>query len=129
MPPSLPVEQTLIFSASTQKATYLMSQLTICRTHTLCPAAARDLASQWVKQAETDYQMSCVCEPVPVEAPGIERWSFARPGVSGTLTVSPECFELDMQLGFLLGAFKDRIASEIEGKLDRLLGPSTQLPP
>jgi len=99
-----------------------MPHLNICRAHTLDPATARRLALQWVEQAETDYQMRCTCEPMPAEAPETERWRFARPGVSGTLTVSADRFELDMQLGFLLGAFKDRIASEIEGKLDGWLG-------
>ena len=41
--------------------------------------------------------------------------------MSGTLTVSPEKFEIDARLGFLLGAFKDRIESEILKNLDTLL--------
>lgn len=100
-----------------------MPQLNIRRDHTLDPVAARDLALQWVEQARTDYQMDCACVPAPPETPGAERWRFGRQGVNGTLTVYPDRFELDMQLGFLLGAFRERIATEINHNLDRLLGP------
>ena len=38
-----------------------------------------------------------------------------------TLRVTADHFELDALLGFLLGAFKDRIESEIVKNLDELL--------
>ena len=37
------------------------------------------------------------------------------------MRVTADHFELDAQLGFLLGAFKDRIESEIVKNLDDLL--------
>jgi putative polyhydroxyalkanoate system protein len=46
---------------------------------------------------------------------------FARSGVNGTLRVSADHFELDAKLGFLLGAFKERIEGEIVKNLDELL--------
>ena len=46
---------------------------------------------------------------------------FTRSGVNGTLKVTHEHFELDAKLGFLLGAFKDRIEGEIVKNLDDLL--------
>jgi len=46
---------------------------------------------------------------------------FTRSGVKGTLTVLPDQFDLQAQLGFLLGAFKDKIEGEIVKNLDTLL--------
>ncbi len=47
--------------------------------------------------------------------------TFTRPGVSGTLVVTKAQFALEANLGFLIGAFKDRIEDEIVQNLDRLL--------
>ena len=47
--------------------------------------------------------------------------SFTRSGVNGELKVTKDRFELDARLGFLLGAFKDRIEGEIVKNLDLLL--------
>jgi putative polyhydroxyalkanoate system protein len=47
--------------------------------------------------------------------------SFTRSGVSGTLAVTKDRFELQAKLGFLLGAFKDRIEEEIVKNLDTLI--------
>ncbi len=46
---------------------------------------------------------------------------FTRPGVSGRLQVAADHFDLEAQLGFLLGAFSSRIEAEIEERLDALL--------
>ena len=48
---------------------------------------------------------------------------FTRSGVNGTLLVTADHFNLDAKLGFLLGAFKDRIEAEIVKNLDDLLAP------
>ena len=47
--------------------------------------------------------------------------SFTRSGVSGTLMVDKDTFVLTAKLGFLLGAFKDKIESEIVKNLDALI--------
>jgi hypothetical protein len=47
---------------------------------------------------------------------------FTRSGVSGTLIVAPDHFDLHAKLGFLLGAFAKTIEAEIEKNLDDLLG-------
>ena len=47
--------------------------------------------------------------------------TFSRSGVHGTLKVCGQRFELDAKLGFLLGAFKERIEGEIVKNLDDLL--------
>lgn len=42
------------------------------------------------------------------------------PGVTGTCEVSQGSIAIDLNLGFLVAAFKERIEQEIEGYLDRL---------
>ena len=50
-----------------------------------------------------------------------DRVRFERTGVTGTLRVTPQRFELDATLGLLLGAFKGRIEAEITRQLDQML--------
>jgi putative polyhydroxyalkanoate system protein len=94
-----------------------MADIHIRREHTLGLPAAQALARRWTEQAETEFDMRCT----PVSEGGCEEVHFTRSGVSGTLRVAPDHFELEAKLGFLLAAFKDRIESEIVKNLDRLL--------
>ncbi len=94
-----------------------MAQIHIHREHQLGLAGARKVAWQWAEQAEADFDMACTYE----EGDDGDEVQFSRSGVSGTLKVSGDHFELEAQLGFLLGAFKDRIEGEIVKNLDALL--------
>lgn len=94
-----------------------MADIHIRRDHQLGLSAARKVAWQWAEQAEEKFDMSCTYE----ESDSCDEVQFTRSGVSGTLKVSKDHFELDAQLGFLLGAFKDRIEGEIAKNLDALL--------
>ena len=94
-----------------------MAQIHIQRPQQLGLAGARKVAWQWAEQAEADFDMACTYE----EGEDSDEVQFSRSGVSGTLKVSGDHFELDAQLGFLLGAFKDRIEGEIVKNLDELL--------
>ncbi len=94
-----------------------MADIHIERDHQLGMGGARKLAWRWAEQAENDFDMSCTYE----EGDDCDEVQFSRSGVTGTLKVSAERFELDARLGFLLGAFKDRIESEIVKNLDELL--------
>lgn len=94
-----------------------MADIHIERDHQLGMGGARKLAWRWAEQAENDFDMSCTYE----EGDDCDEVQFSRSGVNGTLKVSAEKFELDARLGFLLGAFKDRIESEIVKNLDELL--------
>jgi len=94
-----------------------MADIHIERDHQLGLAGARKLAWRWAEQAENEFDMSCTYE----EGNECDEVQFTRSGVSGTLKVSAERFELDARLGFLLGAFKDRIEGEIVKNLDDLL--------
>lgn len=94
-----------------------MADLHILRPHALGLLAARKIAVQWAEQAKQEFGMDCTYEKGKL----LDEVSFTRSGVQGTLLVSKSRFELNAKLGFLLGAFKDRIEAEIVKTLDDLL--------
>lgn len=94
-----------------------MPDIQIKREHALGLAGARKIAFQWAEMAEEKFDMECTYE----EGKSEDLVTFTRSGVNGELKVTKDCFELDARLGFLLGAFKDRIEGEIVKNLDTLL--------
>src|SRR5690606_30653443 len=89
----------------------------IHREHHLGLKEARKVAFAWAEKAEKKLDLECVYEEGDTE----DLLSFTRAGVKGTLVVDAQQFELRAQLGLLLGAFKDRIESEISDQIDALL--------
>jgi putative polyhydroxyalkanoate system protein len=89
----------------------------ITRHHSLGLPEARKLAFKWAETAEERFEMECTYE----EGKTSDLVSFTRSGVNGELKVTKDRFVLDARLGFLLGAFKDRIETEIVKNLDDLL--------
>lgn len=96
-----------------------MPELKIEREHTLGLAGARAVADRWREQAEQDWGMACVYEPGEAQ----DRMRFERSGVSGELRVNDTRFDLQLKLGFLLGAYSGKIEAKIRANLDELLGP------
>ena len=94
-----------------------MPHIHIHREHHLGHEAARKIAYTWAEQVEDEFGMACTYE----EGDELDEVTFTRSGVNGTLKVMPHAFELDAKLGFILGAFRDRIESEIVKNLDTLL--------
>lgn len=94
-----------------------MADIHIQRKHQLGLTGARKVAWQWAEQAESNFGMACTYE----EGGDHDEVGFTRSGVSGTLMVSADHFELNAKLGFLLGAFRERIEGEIVKNLDQLL--------
>ena len=94
-----------------------MADINITRQHGMSFSEARESAFRWAEQAEEKFAMECTYE----EGKTSDACSFTRSGVTGTLTVDKETFELTAKLGFLLGAFKERIESEIVKNLDALI--------
>lgn len=94
-----------------------MADIRIERKHQLGLEEARKIAWKWAVQAESEFGMSCTYE----EGKESDEVCFTRSGVDGSLTVTADHFELDAKLGFLLGAFKERIEDEIVKNLDGLL--------
>ena len=100
-----------------------MPDIHIQRDHTLGLPQARKLAFRWAELAEEKFDMECTYE----EGKTSDLVSFTRSGVNGELKVTRDKFELDARLGFLLGAFKDRIETEIVKNLDELLAQTEPL--
>ncbi|OYU45187.1 MAG: polyhydroxyalkanoic acid synthase [Burkholderiales bacterium PBB4] len=96
-----------------------MADLHILRAHALGLPAARKIAYAWAEQVESEFDMACTY----AEGKAEDEVVFKRSGVSGTLQVTADHFELNAKLGFLLGAFKGRIEAEIVKNLDDLLAP------
>ena len=96
-----------------------MADLHILRKHTLGLAKARKLAFEWAEQVEKQFNMECTYE----EGKLADLVRFTRSGVQGELQVTKDRFELSAKLGFLLGAFKERIETEIVKMLDAMMPP------
>ena len=94
-----------------------MADIHIHRTHTLGMAQARKVAFSWAEDVEDKLDMACSYE----EGKHEDCVNFTRSGVNGTLVVTKDGFELRAKLGFLVGAFKDKIEAEISKNLDALL--------
>jgi putative polyhydroxyalkanoate system protein len=94
-----------------------MAEIHIHRDHTLGLTKARKIAWAWAEQVEKEFGMDCSV----LEGETSDTVEFKRSGVSGTLTVAPDHFELKAKLGFLLGAFSKTIEAEITKNLDALL--------
>jgi len=101
-----------------------MADIHIDRPHTLGLHQARLIAFQWAEQAEAEFGMECTYE----EGPTSDLVSFSRTGVHGTLSVTKDGFELAAKLGFLLGAFKEKIETEIVRNLDALMATKAAAP-
>ncbi len=95
-----------------------MPDIHIHRDHSLGLAKARKVAWDWAEQAESKFDMECTV----LEGETSDTVEFTRSGVSGTLIVAADHFDLNAKLGFLLGAFSKTIEGEIQKNLDDLLG-------
>ena len=94
-----------------------MPDIQIKREHALGLVEARKIAFKWAEMAEEKFDMECTYEEGKTE----DLVTFTRSGVNGELKVTKEQFLLDARLGFLLGAFKEKIEGEIVKNLDMLL--------
>ena len=94
-----------------------MADINITRQHGMSLSDARKAAFKWAEQAEEKFDMECTYE----EGETSDDCSFTRSGVTGKLLVDKDTFELTARLGFFLGAFKDKIESEIVKNLDALI--------
>lgn len=102
-----------------------MSDIRIHRRHELGLAKARAVARQWTEEATRTFDMKCTA----IEGEARDTVEFVRPGVQGRLTVSADHFDVEATLGLLLGAFSQRIESEIEHQLDALLATASKSKP
>lgn len=94
-----------------------MADIHIEREHALGLPEARKMAFLWAEQVKDQFGMECTYEKGKTS----DLLSFSRSGVQGALAVTKNSFEVNAQLGFLLGAFKNTIEAEIIKNLDQLL--------
>jgi putative polyhydroxyalkanoate system protein len=94
-----------------------MPDLHIQRDHELGLDGARALAQAWADDAARSWGMAC--EHSAGDACDIIR--FSRAGVAGTLEVSATRFELRARLGFLLGAFSEKIEQRLRDNLEKAI--------
>ncbi|MEP7140529.1 MAG: polyhydroxyalkanoic acid system family protein [Caldimonas sp.] len=94
-----------------------MADIRIHRAHRLGLAQARKTAFRWAEQVEEKFGMECTV----IEGNDSDVVEFTRSGVDGRLVVTAVAFDLTARLGLLIGAFRQRIESEIEQNLDDLL--------
>lgn len=94
-----------------------MGTINITRAHGLGLEKAKKIAREWQFVGEKEYGLNCDCT-VTDDADII---NFKRSGVSGTLKVTEDAFEMKAKLGFLLSAFQERIETEIHQNLDKLI--------
>lgn len=99
-----------------------MPDIRVHRAHTLGLTKAREVAWRWAEEVEKKFDMECSV----IEGESSDTVEFTRPGVNGRLIVAADHFDLDAKLGFLLGAFSQRIQAEIETQLDELLTASSK---
>jgi putative polyhydroxyalkanoate system protein len=97
-----------------------MADIRIHRSHRLGLAKARKTAWTWAETVEEKFGMECTV----IEGDDRDVVEFTRSGVDGRLVVTADAFELEARLGLLLGAFRHKIETEIEGYLDALLEPA-----
>lgn len=94
-----------------------MSEIRIHRDHQLGLARARKVAIKWAEHVEKQFDMECTL----LEGETSDTLEFSRSGVSGTVNITADRFELQAKLGFLLGAFAGKIEQEIAQQLDAAL--------
>lgn len=94
-----------------------MADIRIHRDHKLGLTKAREVAWAWAEDVEKRFDMECTV----LEGDTSDTVEFTRAGVTGTLIVAADHFDLHAELGFLVGAFSKTIEAEIETNLDALL--------
>jgi putative polyhydroxyalkanoate system protein len=99
-----------------------MAEIRIRREHRLGLAKARKTAWRWAELAEEKFGLACTV----IEGETSDVVEFSRAGLDGRLLVEANAFDLSAELGFLLGAFRQRIEAGIEENLDRVLADAAK---
>ena len=92
-----------------------MADIDIHRVHNLGLKAARAAADRMAEQLGRKFDLKGDWQGNVL--------AFARPGVTGSLTISDKDLRLSVSLGFLLKAMKGSIENAIAHELDTLFAP------
>jgi putative polyhydroxyalkanoate system protein len=90
-----------------------MSDIELVRSHSLPLAKAKALAQKAADALAAEYDLTSEWRGNTLR--------FHRSGVDGQMHVTDSEIKLDVTLGFLLKAFKTKIAGHIERNLEELL--------
>ena len=87
----------------------------ITQPHSLAPAAAREAAQQVADKLARELDLACQWQGDVLR--------FTKSGIDGTLTLSEGAARMQIQLGFLYGAFAPAIRSKVEEKMRKVFAP------
>jgi putative polyhydroxyalkanoate system protein len=90
-----------------------MPSISIRRSHNLTRAQALAAVREIAAQLAADHGISTVWSGDSAQISG--------PGLQGELHLRPHRIELEVQLGFMLMMFRDKLVARIESRLDELL--------
>ena len=89
-----------------------MADISIVQEHSLTPEKARDAAQQVADKIAREFDLACKWEGDVLR--------FARSGVNGSLTLRGQQAEMEITLGFLMGAFAPAIRAKVADKMQKV---------
>ena len=89
-----------------------MADISIVQAHSLTPERARAAAQQVADKIAAEYGLACNWEGDVLR--------FERSGVTGALTLGAQQAEMEINLGFLMGAFAPSIRAKVAEKMQRV---------
>lgn len=92
-----------------------MAKLSITRRHQLSQASAKEAADQVAQDLRARFNLAYAWEGDAI--------TFARPGLTGRLTIAAKEVRIDAELGFLLSALRPAIERQIHEEFERRFGP------
>ncbi len=98
-----------------------MSDIQYQQAHTLGIDRARELAREWMDDAARKMGLSCKHE----QGADRDTITFERMGVTGTMLVSGNSFDLDVNLGLMMKAFKPMIEAEVSRNLASIIAKAS----
>jgi putative polyhydroxyalkanoate system protein len=89
-----------------------MADISIVQAHSLTPERARAAAQQVADKIAGEYGLACNWDGDVLR--------FERSGVTGALTLLPQQAAMEINLGFLMGAFAPSIRAKVAEKMQRV---------
>lgn len=89
-----------------------MADISIVQAHSLTPERARAAAQEVADKIAREYGLSCNWDGNVLR--------FERSGVTGALTLSAQQAAMEIDLGFLMGAFAPAIRAKVAEKMQRV---------
>ena len=94
-----------------------MADIHLVRPHGFTPTKARAAAEKIAEELAQEFSVDYEWEDNVL--------NFSRPGVSGRIEVREKDIEINVKLGFLLGAMKSGIEREMHRFCDENFGPES----